>query len=212
MPNVSYCEDQNEVHYNPIDPYNGHAYVDLGLPSGTLWATMNVGANSETDYGLYFQWGDTQGYTDASTKAFIWSDYKWTEDGGSTMTKYNETDSKTVLDLEDDAVATNWGGSWKMPTVEQFQELLDNTNRSIYGNGHRFTSKTDNSKYIFIPDSGKYNEYGCDAGYGLASIWTSSLYSNNVKKAHALSANSSNIYKTDSYNRSDGRCVRGVIG
>lgn len=64
MPNVSLCAQENEVYYNPIhDQFNGHAYVDLGLPSGTLWATMNVGANSPTDYGLYFAWGETQGYT-----------------------------------------------------------------------------------------------------------------------------------------------------
>ena len=62
LPNVSYCVDNNDIHYNPYDPYNGHAYVDLGLPSGTLWATMNVGANSETDTGLYFAWGETTGY------------------------------------------------------------------------------------------------------------------------------------------------------
>ena len=52
------------MHYEKEnDPYNGHEYVDLGLPSGTLWAKCNVGAETETDYGLYFQWGDTQGYT-----------------------------------------------------------------------------------------------------------------------------------------------------
>lgn len=73
------------------------------------------------------------------------------------MSKYNETDGKTVLDLEDDAVAVNWGGDWKMPTKAQFQELLDNTNKSKYGSGYKFTSKTDNSKYIYIPDGGRYN-------------------------------------------------------
>ena len=64
LPNVSHCIQENHVHYNPlVDPYNGHAYVDLGLPSGTKWAKMNVGASSETDAGLYFAWGETQGYT-----------------------------------------------------------------------------------------------------------------------------------------------------
>lgn len=70
-PNVSHCIEENEVHYNPIiDPYNGKAYVDLGLTSGTKWAKMNVGASSEKDAGLYFAWGETQGYADASTKVF----------------------------------------------------------------------------------------------------------------------------------------------
>jgi len=58
-----------------------YEYVDLGLPSGTLWAKCNIGANSETDYGLYFAWGETQGYADASTKAFSWSDYKFNPSG-----------------------------------------------------------------------------------------------------------------------------------
>jgi len=131
---------------------------------------MNVGATSETDYGLYFQWGDTQGYTASQVgssegkKAFSWADYKWTEDGGSTMTKYNASDGKTVLDLEDDAVAANWGGSWKMPTEAQFQELLNTANctnewTTVNGvNGRLFTSVT-NGNTLFIPAAG-------DASYG----------------------------------------------
>ena len=89
LPNVSLCEQENEVHYNPyVKPYiDGHEYVDLGLPSGTKWATMNVGATKPEEYGLYFAWGDTQGYTASQVgsgegqKAFAWTDYKWTEDG-----------------------------------------------------------------------------------------------------------------------------------
>ena len=61
-PNVSLCDDNGKVYYN-YSPFNGYDYVDLGLPSGTLWATMNVGASKPSDAGLYFQWGDTQGYT-----------------------------------------------------------------------------------------------------------------------------------------------------
>jgi hypothetical protein len=95
LPNVSICTTEGDVHYNPyVDPYNGHAYVEIG---GLKWATMNVGANSITDYGLYFQWGDTQGYTASQVgsgegqKAFTWADYKYgngTSDPGATgMTK-----------------------------------------------------------------------------------------------------------------------------
>ena len=139
IPNVSYCIQEDEVHYNYIDPFKGHEYIDLGLPSGTLWAKMNVGANSETDYGLYFAWGDTQGYADASTKAFSWSDYKWTEDEGSTMSKYNATDEKTVLDLEDDAVHVNWGGNWHMPNRAQCLELFKETKNGFVTNAGAFT-------------------------------------------------------------------------
>ena len=108
---------------------NGFEYVDLGLPSGTLWATMNVGASKPSDFGLYFQWGDTQGYTAAQVgkdKQFTWNDYKFSIDGSSSnFSKYTTTGAR--LDLEDDAAHANMGGSWHMPTPEQCQELIDNT-------------------------------------------------------------------------------------
>ena len=91
-------------------PTEEHEYVDLGLPSGLLWAKKNIGAETEEDTGLYFQWGDTVGYTAEQVgegegkKYFGWDDYKFSVDGSSTnFSKYNETDGKTVLDLEDDA-------------------------------------------------------------------------------------------------------------
>ena len=145
LPNVSHCVQENEVHYNPyIDPYNGHAYVDLGLTSGTKWAKMNVGASSETDRGLYFAWGETQGYTASQVgrgdgqKAFSWNDYALTKDSGSTMSKYNATDGKITLDLEDDAAHANWGGNWHMPNRAQCLELLKETNNGFVTNTGTF--------------------------------------------------------------------------
>lgn len=144
-PAVSYCKQENEVHYHP-DLFNGHEYVDLGLPSGILWAKCNVGANSETDYGLYFAWGETQGYTASQVsgsatphKDFSWSDYALTEDGGSTMSKYNATDNKTHLELTDDAVAANMDGDWHMPTKEQCIELFKETKNGFVTNTGVFT-------------------------------------------------------------------------
>lgn len=226
-PNVSYCVDNVEVHYNPIpDPYAGHAYVDLGLPSGTKWATMNVGANSETDYGLYFQWGDTQGYTASQVgsgegqKYFGWADYKYgdgtSSPGATGMTKYNATDGKTLLDIEDDAVAANWGGSWKMPTEAQFQELLNTANctnvwTTVDGvNGRLFTSVR-NGNTLFIPAAGfaysgsmnSVGDYGC--------VWSSSLYSSNVKNGRFLYFDSNSVSVGDYY-RYYGQSVRGVVG
>ena len=110
---------------------NGFEYVDLGLPSGTLWATCNVGATKSTDYGQYFQWGDTKGYTkdqigtgEGKKKfAIDWSDYKW--GAYPNFTKY--TTPGETLDLEDDAAHVHMGGSWHMPTPDQIKELRDNT-------------------------------------------------------------------------------------
>ena len=144
LPNVSHCIDQNDVHYNPIVPpiHNGHEYVDFGLPSGTLWATMNVGANSPTDYGLYFAWGETQGYTASQVgtdKNFSWSDYTLTEDSGSTMSKYNASDNKTHLELTDDAAAAKMGGDWHMPNRAQCIELFKETKNGFVTNAGAFT-------------------------------------------------------------------------
>ena len=141
-PNVSHCVEENEVHYTSLyDPYNGKEYVDLGLPSGTKWAKMNVGANSETDYGLYFAWGETEGYTASqipSKKKFNWDDYALIEDSGSTMSKYNDSDNKTVLDLEDDAASVNMGGDWHMPNREQCIELFKETTNGFVTSGGTF--------------------------------------------------------------------------
>ena len=206
-----------------VDPYNGHEYVDLGLPSGTKWATMNVGANSETDAGLYFAWGETQGYADASTKAFIWEDYKYgkydisaTDKG---MTKYNTTDGKTVLDLEDDAAHIIWGGQWHMPTEAQCRELFNTANctnawvSDYQGsgiNGRLFTSVI-NGNTLFIPAAGL-----CDCGsvYGVGSssdVWASSLYSCSVSSAWSIGFDSGGG-GVDGYGcRYFGLSVRGVV-
>ena len=137
------------------DPFNEHEYVDLGLPSGTLWAKMNVGAESETDAGLYFAWGETTGYTASQVgngegqKAFSWDDYTLTEDSGSTMSKYNASDNKTHLELTDDAATANMGGDWHMPNRAQCLELFKETKNGFVTNEGSFTEYawSDNDGY-----------------------------------------------------------------
>ena len=109
-------------------------YVDLGLPSQLKWAKCNIGANSEEEAGLYFQWGDTQGYTAEQVgdgeglKAFRWASYKFSIDGSSSnFSKYNKSDGKGILDPEDDAAHVNMGGNWRMPTLDECKELCLNT-------------------------------------------------------------------------------------
>lgn len=103
---------------------NDYRYVDLGLPSGTLWATCNVGAQKPTEHGLFFQWGDIIGYKPSDGKMFSWPNYKFYNIGNAYVTKYTATDKKKKLDLEDDAVHAHMGGDWRMPTREQLEELL----------------------------------------------------------------------------------------
>ena len=99
IPNVSYTADNNVIYYNPgSNSSSEYVMVDLGLPSGLLWADRNIGASSPEDYGLYFQWGDTVGYTAdqvGKDKVFDYSDYFDTTDGGNTFNKY-ATDKLTV--------------------------------------------------------------------------------------------------------------------
>ena len=116
-----------------------HAYVDLDLPSGTLWATCNVGASSPEENGDYFAWGETTGHNDGKNN-FNWSTYKWCKGSSSTLTKYccesssgyeGFTDNKMELDLEDDAAYVNWGPAWRMPSKEQFEELFNRSYTTV---------------------------------------------------------------------------------
>ena len=189
-------------------------YVDLGLPSGKKWAKCNLGANSEEESGLYFQWGDTQGYTKeqiGSDKVFDWANYKF--GSSSNFRKYNSSDRKLQLDLEDDAVYATLGGNWRMPTVDDWRELYNNTEQQwtqVNGvNGYKLTAS--NGNYIFLPAAGygagsSLNFEGSD-GY----VWSSSLYSVWSSTAFYCFFNSGG-FRPDYYNtRYYGFSVRGVL-
>lgn len=224
MPNVSLCEQENEVHYNP-DPYNGHEYVEIG---GLKWATMNVGANSVTDYGLYFQWGDTQGYTASQVgsgegkKYFGWADYKYgkgtSSPSATDMTKYNATDGKTVLEASDDAAVANWGGDWRMPTTAELQALKAAVNTAwtadYQGSGVAglvCTDKADSSKTLFFPAAGYARDGSMhDVGnYGFC--WSSSLSTNSSRLAYYLQFYSGGASCSGYSSRYYGQCIRGVV-
>ena len=161
-------------------------YVDLGLPSKTLWATRNIGAENPEDFGLYFMWGDTKGYTSDTSDGMVfdWSTYKYCKGSDTSFTKYctisskgfnSFKDDKTELDLADDAAYVNLGAEWRMPSQEQYDELLNGeytkrertTVNNVYG--ILITSKK-NQKSIFFPAAGyrngsDYKSGGSDAGY-----------------------------------------------
>lgn len=134
-------------------------WVDLGLPSGTLWATKNVGASSPEDYGTYFAWGET-----TSKEIYNWETYKWCNGSDTTMIKYctisrdGIVDNKTILDLEDDAAYVNMNGLWRMPSNSQMWELTHYctcqwTSRNNI-NGLLVISPNGNS--LFLPAAGLY--------------------------------------------------------
>lgn len=164
---------------------NGHEFVDLGLPSGTLWATCNIGANSPEDYGYYFSWGETAPKTE-----YDWNTYKYCKGSASTLTKYctnseygynGFTDNLVELLPEDDAATANWGDGWQMPSTEQVRELLDDNNtekRVAEINGWKgllITSKRFNTEQLFLPFGGWVTgRYRSEAGEG-GNYWSRSL-------------------------------------
>ena len=224
LPNLSHCKDVKDCHFNPyIEPYNGYEYADLGLPSNKKWAKMNIGAQTETDIGMFFQWADTQGYTSeqvgsgADKKYFYWTDYKYGSDIMN-MLKYNETDDLTVIELSDDAARVNWGGLWRVPTITEWQELVNNTTatwETINGvNGVKFTGQ--NNNYIFIPYSGDAETGSIHTGW--SPLWSSDIYINedsyNGARNISISYYNNNltIYAEDYQSRYRGFHLRAIVG
>lgn len=153
-----------------FESYNNHEWVDLGL--SVKWATCNIGAESPEDYGSYFAWGET-----SPKYAYDWSVYKYGSDKKN-ITKYGFTDTLTVLELSDDAARANWGGSWRMPTSAEQDELREKctwTWTTLNGiEGCKVTSKS-NGNSIFLPAAGfRYDTDVNGAGSG-GEYWSSSL-------------------------------------
>ena len=216
-PNVSLVKENNNVYLLKKKNANGYSYVDLGLPSDTLWATMNVGATSETDYGNYFMWG--------STKANTPDECTWEHapfNGGNrsySADAFNQVKDSVapngVLAKEYDAATQIMGGDWRMPTDAEISELLSNTNKQWFDNykgtgvnGMKFTSKI-NGNSIFIPAAGNCSGGSVNSVGDNGSVWSSSLRTSNPYGAWSLRFLSSGCYMSNS-NRYSGRSVRGV--
>ena len=165
---ISCGDDKDE----PVIP-DAHEYVDLGLPSGTLWATCNIGAEKPEEYGSYFAWGET-----APKDVYDWRNYKWAHWVYDTIGehfyhvveetwyKYYEMnwtnngvvkgDGKMELDTEDDAAYVNWGSNWRTPPLEQLQEMQEKCDwqwtKKNGVNGYLVTGRNGNT--MFMPASG----------------------------------------------------------
>ena len=177
-----------------VSTQTSYTMVDLGLPSGTLWADRNVGADSPEAYGDYFAWGETE-----PKSTYNWSTYKWCQGSYYTMTKYctkssyGTVDSKTVPDLEDDAAFVNMGKDWRMPTYDELNELKTKctwTWTTQNGNkGYKVTGPNGNS--IFLPAAGY--RYDGDLSYAgsEAFYWSASLDESSPSDAWSLYFDSS---------------------
>lgn len=163
--------------------FDENEYVDLGL--SVKWATCNLGAEKPEDYGDYYAWGETE-----TKSTYDWYTYKYCKGSSHTMTKYcsnssygnnGTTDSRTTLEMSDDVARQKWGGSWRIPTLTEFKELINNctwTWTTLNGvQGYRGTSKksgyTDRS--IFLPAAGYHNDTGYRFAGSHGNYWSCSL-------------------------------------
>ena len=182
-------------------------YVDLGLPSGLKWAKCNLGASKPSDYGDYYAWGETAPKAD-----YDWATYKWMQAGQSDwkyITKYTiadgETegiwydssrkfigDNKTALDAADDAATAKLGSPWRMPTIDEIQELIDKctwtwtTQDGV--NGYQVDGPNGNA--IFLPAAGYRKVSGLKYAGSQGYCWSSSLSTTESNCAYSLDLNS----------------------
>lgn len=198
-----------DVHLEPVPPADKNP-IDLGLPSGLKWAQANLGAKKETDPGLYYMWGDTEGHKKDSGYEFKEENYN--SKGLNAIS--------TNLTLAQDAANVRLGGSWRMPTQEEFLELRDNTNvtwTTINGvAGYTFANKTDASKYIFMPAAGYYGWSSSIKNWNrLGYYWSSSLLNppDSILGAYGFFFDSSGVngMGPGNGNRNCGYQVRGVL-
>lgn len=195
----------------------GHEYVDLGLPSGTLWATCNVGANCPEACGDYYAWGET-----VTKEMYDWKQYKYScfVNGDYVLTKYctdpecgfnGFVDSLLVLDPTDDVASVNWGTDWRMPTKEEWSELLDNTTDTLIEQngitGRLFTGSNGNN--LFLPNTGFYLDNALICAK-LGVYWSSSLQTTFQIVAWSYHSDLDECHVCGTYERSRGQCVRAV--
>ena len=204
------CNPKDEDPINPDGSYGkheGHEWVDLGLHSGLKWATCNVGATKPEEYGNYYAWGET------ATKS------EYTENNSLTSgLSISELQSQGIIDgnsnlmPQHDAARANWGGDWRMPTITEMQELIDNCEWEWTAqngvNGYKVTGPNGNS--IFFPAAGYRNGSSLyfDGNYGY--YWSSTplgYYDNGAYRLYFYSDGPD----VGNYDRNFGRSVRPVL-
>lgn len=193
---------------------DGHRLVDLQLPSGLLWAETNVGAETPTDYGLHFAWGETKAKADFSQATYRYGT------AFEKMTRYNAADTLTVLLPEDDAATAAWGKAFRIPTSQEMEELGDTANcvwtwvekaspKGDKVHGYEVKSKR-NGRTLFLPASGAQNGKNCFLDGSDAVYWSATLSTRSYGEAFCLYFNLGHysLYMND---RSIGASVRPVM-
>ena len=197
--------------------------VDLGLPSGLLWASCNLGASKPEEYGDYYAWGET-----ATKSKYSWSTYKWCNGSRTTLTKYCTVSSYGTVDnitelqrgeksgeTVDDAARAKLGGEWRMPTDTEWTELRTKCtwawtdNYSGTGVKGRVVTGT-NGNNIFLPAAGRWDgtHFYYAGSYG--EYWSSSLCTGDPDCAWFVYFYSGNVGRHDYRSRDYGKSIRPV--
>ena len=187
--------------------------IDLDLPSGLKWASFNLGAANPEDFGDYYSWGETEPKSDYSTSTYkfgiLWEGplFKY-----NTQESFGTVDNKTVLDPEDDVAHVKLGEKWRMPTIDEWRELIEQCSWSrSYRNGvGGYLGIARNGKTIFIPAAGsRYDATTFHNNEGFLLYWSSSLYSDYPSCAYFVTI-SQNMLVDSSSGRSEGLSIRPV--
>ena len=200
---------------------NGYEYVDLGLPSGTMWATCNVGATKPEDEGLLFQFGRVDGYAYNDNNNKFISNYQNEKVAGSeyipVTTSGKVYKANDILDLADDAVHVNMGSKWRMPTKNELEELVNNTTQEVETingvKGMLFASNI-NKRQLFIPfmQGYWYNGTWYSLNKACTDIWASQVRVSSTVYAYRIYCSSANgVYVNNFFYRSAAFSVRGVF-
>lgn len=196
---------------------NGHDFVDLGLPSGRLWATCNLGAAKPEENGIYVAWGEK-----VSKESYSWKNYAMSCGSGSivkvskycTNKMHGECDNLTVLDAADDAATALWGKGWRTPTREEWEELAKNCEwkrvKNYNGTGidYKMGTSKKNGNIILLPFSGYYSDDSFLNSDGM--YWTSTLHESVSREAYSARVIASSI-NCHGVNRKQGLSVRAVV-
>lgn len=217
----------NDQGNDPQSPTDQHEAVDLDLPSGLKWASCNVGAEGSSQAGDYFAFGERDTYYQRTYASLSWKDGK--EAGYSSESYFDCTaladgdfqyftytlSGKPVLDEQDDIARIKWGGDWRMPTVSEFQELIDNCNWTWENGGYKVSSKSDSEKFIFLPAAGIFEGTSISYIGEFGAYRATSLYDNEEDRTNvgglsdALGITQEYYHVSSALNR-EGETPRGI--
>ncbi len=181
---------------DPVE-YNGHTYIDLGLPSGTKWATCNLGAASPEDYGDYYSWSETRPHKENTLNEGLWH-----ENELGILRRHGAIDEYENLTAGYDAATANWGGKWRMPTRAEFEELRRECTTETHEDYVLFTGPNGNS--IILPFAGSKEQSIFRLTYDIIGgrighYWTSSADNWHHLSCYYYALKSHDICKSSSH-------------